>query len=68
MTSPMDFRREASGLRHSQTISRLLLVTAVATLFLTLQGTALVSAVVTALGRYALASGSKLSQVGLEVG
>lgn len=33
MTSPMDFRREASGLRHSQAISRLLLVTAVATKF-----------------------------------
>jgi len=38
------FQLEASGLRHSQTITRLLLVTAVATLFLTLQGTALVSA------------------------
>lgn len=38
------FNLESSGLRHPQALSRLLLVTAVATLFLTLQGTALVSA------------------------
>lgn len=38
------FQLEASGLRHSQALSRLLLVTAVATLFLTVQGTALVNA------------------------
>lgn len=38
------FNLESSGLRHPQALSRLLLVVAVATLFLTLQGTALVDA------------------------
>jgi len=38
------FQLESSGLRHPQALSRLLLVIAVATLFLTLQGTALVDA------------------------
>lgn len=36
------FQLEASGLRHRQALGRLMLVLAVATLFLTLQGTALV--------------------------
>jgi len=34
--------QQASGLRHRQALGRLMLVLAVATLFLTLQGTALV--------------------------
>jgi len=65
MTSRIAFQLERSGLRHRQALGRLMLVLAVATLFLDLQGTALVHSN----RRWLIpSSGLELSQTRLEMG